>query len=76
MNRSEQLSLNGGYLNNCRRSIHGNYIGSRAETVQMLEFAPTHGIEAVVEVVPLDRVHDAIERIRRRDVEIGLVLEG
>jgi D-arabinose 1-dehydrogenase-like Zn-dependent alcohol dehydrogenase len=72
----EQLSLNGGQLNNSRRSIYGNYIGSRAETVQMLEFAATHGIEAVVEVMPLDQVNEAIDRIRRRDVEIGLVLEG
>ena len=70
----EQLSLSGGQLNNSRRSIYGNYIGSRSETVQMLEFAATHGIEAVVDVMPFDRVNEAIERIRRREVEIGLVL--
>jgi D-arabinose 1-dehydrogenase-like Zn-dependent alcohol dehydrogenase len=72
----EQLSLTGGLLNNSRRSIYGNYIGSRHETVQMLEMAATQGIHAVVDVMPLDRVNDAIERIRRRDVEIGLVLES
>ena len=70
----EQLSLSGGQLNNSRRSIYGNYIGSRSETVQMLEFAATHGIEAVVDVMPFDRVNEAIERMRRRDVEMGLVL--
>jgi D-arabinose 1-dehydrogenase-like Zn-dependent alcohol dehydrogenase len=70
------LSLSGGPLNNSRRSIYGNYIGSRSETVQMLEFAATHGIEAVVDVMPLARVNDAIGRIRRRDVEMGLVLES
>jgi D-arabinose 1-dehydrogenase-like Zn-dependent alcohol dehydrogenase len=72
----EQLSLNGGQLNNSRRSIYGNYIGSRSETVQMLEFAATHGIEAVVDVMPLARVNEAIKRLRKRDVEMGLVLEG
>ena len=72
----EQFSLNGGQLNNSRRSIYGNYIGSRSETVQMLEFSATHGIEAVVDVMPLAHVNEAIERIRRRDVEIGLVLES
>jgi len=72
----EQLSLSGGQLNNSRRSIYGNYIGSRSETVQMLEFAATHGIEAVVDVMPLARVNEAIGRIRRRDVEMGLVLES
>ena len=72
----EQLSLSGGQLNNSRRAIYGNYIGSRSETVQMLEFAATHGIAAVVDVMPCARVNDAIERIRTRDVDTGLVLES
>ena len=72
----ERLSLSGGQLNNSRRSISGNYIGSRAETVRMLEFAATHDIEAVVDVMPLARVNEAIDRIRKREVEIGLVLES
>jgi D-arabinose 1-dehydrogenase-like Zn-dependent alcohol dehydrogenase len=72
----EQLSLSGGQLNNSRRSIYGNYIGSRSETVQMLEFAATHGIEAVVDVMPLARVNEAIERVRERNVEMSLVLES
>ena len=70
----EQLALSGGQLNNSRRSIYGNYIGSRSETGQMLDFAATHGIEAVVDVMPLAGVNEAIERIRRRDVVMGLVL--
>ena len=72
----EQLSFSGGRLNNSRRSIYGNYIGSRSETVRMLEFATKHRIEAVVDVMPMVRVNEAIERIRKRDVEIGLVLES
>ena len=72
----EQLSLSGGLLNNSRRSIYGNYIGSRSETVEMVEFAATHGIAAVVEVMPLARVNEAIARIRKSDVEMALVLES
>ena len=71
-----QLSLSGGLLNNSRRSIYGNYIGSRADTMQMLEFSAKHGIEAIVDVMPLARVNEAIERVRRRDVRMGLVLES
>jgi len=71
-----QLSLSGGLLNNSRRSIYGNYIGSRADTLQMLEFSAKHGIEAIVDVMPLARVKEAIERVRRRDVRMGLVLES
>jgi uncharacterized zinc-type alcohol dehydrogenase-like protein len=71
-----QLSLSGGLLNNSRRSIYGNYIGSRADTVQMLEFSAQHGIEAIVDVMPMAQVNEAIERVRRRDVRMGLVLES
>jgi D-arabinose 1-dehydrogenase-like Zn-dependent alcohol dehydrogenase len=42
----------------------------------MLEFAATHGIQAVIDVMPLARVNEAIERICRRDVEMALVLES
>ena len=41
-----------------------------------LEFAAMHDIEAVVDVMPLARANEAIEKIRRRDVAIGLVLES
>ena len=71
-----QLSLSGGLLNNSRRSIYGNYIGSRADTIQMLEFSAKHGIKAIVDVMPMARVNEAIERVRSRKVQMGLVLEG
>jgi D-arabinose 1-dehydrogenase-like Zn-dependent alcohol dehydrogenase len=71
-----KVSLSGGLLNNSRRSIYGNYIGSRSETVEMLDFATTHGIGAVVDVMPFGRVNDAIERIRSRDLAMSLVLES
>ena len=70
------LSLSGGQLNNSRRSIYGNYIGSRSDSVEMLDFATTHGIGAVVDVMPFARVNDAIERIRKNDVAMSLVLES
>jgi D-arabinose 1-dehydrogenase-like Zn-dependent alcohol dehydrogenase len=72
----EPLSLSGGQLNNSRRAIYGNYIGSRSESVQMLEFAATHGIAAVVEVMPLARMNEAIKRIRTGNLEMSLVLES
>ena len=71
-----QLSLSGGLLNNSRRSIYGNYIGSRADTTEMLAFSSKHGIAAVVDVMPLARVNEAIERVRRREVAMGVVLES
>jgi D-arabinose 1-dehydrogenase-like Zn-dependent alcohol dehydrogenase len=35
-----------------------------------------HGIAAIIDVMPLAWVNEAIERIRRRHVAMGLVLEG
>ena len=54
---------------------YGNYIGSRRETTQMLEFSAEHGITSVVDVMPFSRISEAITRVRRRDVLMGLVLE-
>jgi D-arabinose 1-dehydrogenase-like Zn-dependent alcohol dehydrogenase len=70
------VSLSGGLLNNSRRSIYGNYIGSRSETTQMLEFSSEHGIKSIVDVMPFSRINEAIERVRTRDVLMGLVLEN
>jgi D-arabinose 1-dehydrogenase-like Zn-dependent alcohol dehydrogenase len=72
----KQLSLSGQLLNNSRRSIYGNYIGSRAETTEMLAFSAKHDIAAIVDVMPLARVNEAIERVRGRNVAMGLVLES
>lgn len=71
----QPLSVSGGLLNNSRRAIYGNYIGSRNDTVRMLQFSATHGVGAVVEVMPLSRMNEAIDKIRRRDVEMSLVLQ-
>jgi len=69
-------SLSGGLLSNSRRSIYGNYIGSRSETAQMLDFSAAHGLKAIVDVMPFSRINEAIERVRKRDVVMGLVLSS
>jgi D-arabinose 1-dehydrogenase-like Zn-dependent alcohol dehydrogenase len=69
------LSLSGGLLNNSGRSVYGNYVGSRKDMVDVLAFAAAHGIGAVVEVMPFARLPEAVEKVRRRDVRAGLVLE-
>src|SRR5262245_3993041 len=70
-----KLALSGGLLNDSLRSIKGNYIGSRADTSRMLQFAAEHGIAATVEVMPFTRINEAIARVRNREVPMGLVLE-
>ena len=71
-----ELALSGGLLSNSLRTIYGNYIGSRADTSRLLQFAAEHGIAAIVDVMPFSRINEAIEKVRRRDVPMGLVLEN
>ena len=52
-----------------RRSISGSPIGGIAETQEMLDFCGEHGITAAVEVIPIQRVNEAYERLLKSDVK-------
>ncbi|MGC4116843.1 MAG: NAD(P)-dependent alcohol dehydrogenase [Myxococcales bacterium] len=51
-----------------RRSFSGSSIGGIAETQEMLDFCGTHGITADVEIIPIQKVNDAYERLLKSDV--------
>jgi uncharacterized zinc-type alcohol dehydrogenase-like protein len=52
-----------------RRSFSGSAIGSIAETQEMLDFCSEHNIVADVEVIPIQKVNEAYERLVRSDVK-------
>jgi len=52
-----------------RRSLSGSLIGGIAETQEMLEFCSKHNITADVEIIPIQRVNEAYERLSRADVK-------
>ena len=52
-----------------RRSLSGSNIGGIAETQEMLDFCGEHGITADVEIIPIQAVNDAYERLLRADVK-------
>ncbi|WP_242352318.1 MULTISPECIES: NAD(P)-dependent alcohol dehydrogenase [unclassified Anaeromyxobacter] len=52
-----------------RRSISGSPIGGIPETQEMLDFCGKHGITADVEVIPVQKVNEAYERMLRSDVK-------
>lgn len=62
------LSVIGGGLIMQRRSLAGSLIGGIAETQQMLDFCATHGIVSDVEVIPIQKVNEAYDRVVRSDV--------
>jgi uncharacterized zinc-type alcohol dehydrogenase-like protein len=52
-----------------RRSLSGSLIGGIAETQEMLDFCGKHNITADVEVIPIQKVNEAYERMLRSDVK-------
>ena len=52
-----------------RRSVSGSLIGGIAETQEMLDFCGAHNITADVEVIPIQKVNEAYERMLKSDVK-------
>ena len=52
-----------------RRSFSGSLIGGIAETQEMLDFCGEHNITSDVEVIPIQKINEAYERLARSDVK-------
>ena len=52
-----------------RRSLSGSAIGGIAETQEMLDFCGKYNITADVEVIPVQKVNEAYERLLKSDVK-------
>src|SRR5215216_198635 len=52
-----------------RHSLSGSSIGGIAETQEMLDFCSAHNITADVEVIPIQKVNEAYERLLKSDVK-------
>jgi uncharacterized zinc-type alcohol dehydrogenase-like protein len=52
-----------------RRSLSGSSIGGIAETQEMLDFCGAHNITADVEVIPIQKVNEAYDRLLKSDVK-------
>ncbi|HMG87151.1 MAG TPA: NAD(P)-dependent alcohol dehydrogenase [Terracidiphilus sp.] len=52
-----------------RRSFSGSLIGSIAETQEMLDFCGQNNIISDVEVIPIQKVNEAYERVIKSDVK-------
>ena len=52
-----------------RRSLSGSPIGGLPETQEMLDFCGAHNIIADVEVIPIQKVNEAYERLLKSDVK-------
>jgi len=57
-----------------QRSISASPVGSPANIAKMLDFAVRHGIKPVVETFPMERVNDAMDRLRNGQAHYRIVL--
>ncbi|KAL3527267.1 hypothetical protein ACH5RR_011923 [Cinchona calisaya] len=58
-----------------RKTLSGSAIGGLKETQEMIDFAAKHNILADVEVIPMDYVNTAMERLLKADVKYRFVID-
>lgn len=58
-----------------RRSLAGSQIGGIRETQEMLDFCSQHGVTCDIEVVTMQKVNEAYERVLKSDVRYRFVID-
>ncbi len=57
------------------RSVSGSNIGGIAQTQEMLDFCGQHNITADVEVIPIQKVNEAYQRLVKSDVKYRFAID-
>jgi uncharacterized zinc-type alcohol dehydrogenase-like protein len=71
----KETHIGAGSLINSRRSIAGSGIGGIRETQEMLDFCSKHNILCDIELVPIQKVNEAYERVVKSDVRYRFVID-
>jgi len=58
-----------------RKTLAGSMIGGIAETQEMLDFCAEHGIVSDIEMIPMQAVNEAYERMLKNDVRYRFVID-
>ena len=58
-----------------RRSLAGSAIGGIRETQEMLDFCGQHGIVSDIEMIPIQKINEAYERVLKSDVRYRFVID-
>jgi alcohol dehydrogenase (NADP+) len=57
------------------RRLAGSMIGGIVETQEMLDHCAKHGVVSDIEVIPIDKINDAYERVLKSDVRYRFVID-
>jgi len=58
-----------------RRQLAGSLIGGIKETQEMLDFCAAHGIVSEIELIPIQRINEAYDRMLKSDVKYRFVID-
>ena len=58
-----------------RRSLAGSLIGGLPETQEMLDFCSKHEIMSDIELIPIQQINEAYERMLKSDVKYRFVID-
>lgn len=58
-----------------RRNFAGSAIGGIAETQEMLDFCGQHGIVSDIELIPIQKINEAWDRLLKQDVKYRFVID-
>jgi len=58
-----------------RRSFTGSLIGGIKETQEMLDFCGQHNLTSDIELVPIQKINEAYERLLKSDVKYRFVID-
>ena len=71
----KEMSIGAFSLINARRSIAGSVIGGIKETQEMLDFCNKCNISCDIELIPIQKVNEAYERVINSDVRYRFVID-
>ncbi|WP_282180199.1 NAD(P)-dependent alcohol dehydrogenase [Maribacter stanieri] len=67
--------LHGGSLIMGRKSIAGSLIGGLKETQEMLDFCGEHNVVSDIEMIDIQNINDAYDRLQKSDVKYRFVID-
>jgi uncharacterized zinc-type alcohol dehydrogenase-like protein len=71
----KQMQLGAFSLTIARRSLAGSVIGGIRETQEMLDFCSKNNIACDIELIPIQKVNQAYQRVLNSDVRYRFVID-
>ena len=71
----EPLAVHVGSLIFGRRNFSGSLIGGIKETQEMLDFCGEHNITSDIELIPIQKINEAYDRLVKNDVKYRFVID-